>query len=956
MSMKSRNRLPRLTYLIPVLLVLTGASIIAAGVLDSALLTMPWLWWAAALGLIACGAAAWRLWPRPSSPAIAAPALASPAQLATLDLQRSETDADLSRKDAILAAVNVVAEHLLSATSWTDVLTDILGHLGGAVGASRAFIYEVFAPDPDTAYFQLAAEWRDENNQNPAEPGLASQTLLVKSGFQRWAEILAAGQVIKGNLADFPESERVPLAAQGIRAIIAVPIHTKEHWWGFIGFDDSLKEREWQAIEEDALKVSGHTLTGAIQRQQLFEAERMERHVATELREIANVFSQSLNYDSILDRVLDEVPRIVPYDGANILLLRDGQMYVARQRGYDQEGIEVEKAVAALSLPLDKTPNLNRLVQTAQPLLISDTRADPEWILLEHVPYHSWLGAPLILEDKVEAILSLDKLEPNFYTPAHAARLSLFAGQAGLALRNAQLFAQTMDALERERHLSEITRAITSELDLSSVLQNVVRLAVELAGAEAGSMSILDADTGNLTSPYLYNLDLDPELARPYPQVGIVWETIQSRRATILEDYTNHPNADPVWVAAGIHAAISVPVIAGNTCLGGLGVFVFDPEYRFNARSLALVELVGRQAGIAVRNARLFESAQRRAIEAETLRQAASAVNSALEIKEVLDKILEQLKTVLPYDSASVFLLEDGHLKLKAAQGFPDLEELLERDYPVNNPLNQAIDEANAPVVIKDAQIDPRFLQWGNPRRIHGWIGLPLKVRDEKIGYLTVDSFKADVYNTMHAELAQAFAIEASIAIENARLFSQVQRLAITDPLTGLYNRRYFFEAARREFERARRYNSAMTIIMLDLDHFKQVNDTYGHLAGDRVLMTVAVLCKVSLREVDVLARFGGEEFILLLPQTGAEGGRVLAERLCDRIAHQIMEAGQQTISVSASLGLAELDAQCQNIRDLVERADRALYLSKKAGRARATVWKPDQHSAESIPLHDDDW
>jgi diguanylate cyclase (GGDEF)-like protein len=548
---------------------------------------------------------------------------------------------------------------------------------------------------------------------------------------------------------------------------------------------------------------------------------------------------------------------------------------------------------------------------------------------------------PLMLEGWTAAILWFDKIEPNFYTSVHAERLALFAGQASLALRNAQLFAETSAALEREQQLGEITRAISSELDLATILPQVTRLAVELSGAEAGSMSILDETDQLLRYPYLHNLPR--ELNQEMDQRGesVAWEIIESRQPLLLASYADHPKANPRWVKAGVRAFLGVPVIVGTTCLGSLSVMGFDPEKVFGPREQSLVELVGRQAAVAIQNARLFEAARRRAAEAETLRQAASAVSSDLELDQVLNKILDQLASVVPYDSAAIFLFENEQLRIKASRGFANPSALDSR-FSAQNSLIQIIDTAKEAVILEDAQSDPRFTPSPDTEHIHGWIGLPLRVRDVSIGFLTVDSRQVGAYVPADASLAQAFADEVAIAIENARLFKQIQHLAITDPLTGLYNRHYFFEAAPREFEHARRYQTPLSIIIFDLDRFKRVNDTYGHIAGDQVLASVAQRSRQSLREVDIIARYGGEEFIVLLPQTNLEGARLLANRLRERIVYPPVDAGGQHIPISASLGVATLDETCTNLQELVRRADAALYATKRTSRGSISIWTVD--------------
>lgn len=676
----------------------------------------------------------------------------------------------------------------------------------------------------------------------------------------------------------------------------------------------------------------------------LVESEREENRIAQILREIATILSQDLNYDFVLDHLLKQVARIVPFDGACVMLVRNERAYVARYRGYDQPGYEASGIlVGGRSFDIQTTPNLRYLFESQQAMAIPDTRAFSDWVQVEKFEYRSWVGAPFVHEGQVDAFLSLDKLEPNFYGPIHAQRLALFAKQASLALSNAKLFAETLEALEHEQKLGEITRAISSELDLPVVLQQVVRLAVELAGAEAGTMSILDDEMQALRYPYIYNLPAELKTLVVKNGEGVVWDVIYKRQPLMLNHYAAAAHADPRWAATGVQSIIIVPVVVGNACLGALTVAAYSREHSFEARDCDLVEMVGRQAGIAIQNARLFEAIARRANEAETLRQAAADVNSALDLDKVLEKILERLESVIPYDSASIFLFEEDHMRMKAGRGLPNLAELLGRQYAPDNPLFKAIEENGSAIILEDAQTDPRFERWGNATYIHGWIGLPLRVRYENIGYLIIDSQQVGAYRQADADLGQAFADEVAIAIENARLFQQVQQLAITDPLTGLYNRRYFTEAANREFDRARRYQDPLTVIMIDLDRFKLVNDTYGHLVGDRALISVANRCQQSLRDVDILARLGGEEFIVLLPKTTLEGAYPVAERLHDHIMTQPVDAGRQQIFVSASMGIAALSEDCADLQTLIDRADRALYVTKNAGRGAISVWSEDK-------------
>ncbi len=191
-------------------------------------------------------------------------------------------------------------------------------------------------------------------------------------------------------------------------------------------------------------------------------------------------------------------------------------------------------------------------------------------------------------------------------------------------------------------------------------------------------------------------------------------------------------------------------------------------------------------------------------------------------------------------------------------------------------------------------------------------------------------------------QVLTAAAAQFGVALERALLFEQVSEMAIRDPLTDLYNRRYFFDRADYEFRRARRYNKPLALLMLDLDHFRRVNELHGHPVGDVVLHGLAVRLLLSMRNTDLLARYGGEEFVVLLPETNLEQAALAGRRIQEIIRSQPFEAGELLVPLTISLGAASLDDTCQDISELIERADLALYQAKNAGRNCVKLWQPE--------------
>jgi diguanylate cyclase (GGDEF)-like protein len=230
---------------------------------------------------------------------------------------------------------------------------------------------------------------------------------------------------------------------------------------------------------------------------------------------------------------------------------------------------------------------------------------------------------------------------------------------------------------------------------------------------------------------------------------------------------------------------------------------------------------------------------------------------------------------------------------------------------------------------------EPRVTQ--APRAM---LSVPILREHHLLGLVTAVDPEEGAFSDDDVEALSALAVQAGVAIENARLHRVVERQAVTDALTGLANRRQFYEVLGREYERAQRFGQPVSLILLDIDDFKQINDSRGHLAGDAVLHSVAATLAEVIREIDLAARYGGEEFAVLLPQTGPEGAANLAERLRSEIAARSIRFGTEEITgVTASFGVAAgPHEQMPTQIELIASADAALYQAKREGKNNVTV------------------
>ena len=177
-----------------------------------------------------------------------------------------------------------------------------------------------------------------------------------------------------------------------------------------------------------------------------------------------------------------------------------------------------------------------------------------------------------------------------------------------------------------------------------------------------------------------------------------------------------------------------------------------------------------------------------------------------------------------------------------------------------------------------------------------------------------------------------------SLYFELEKVRKEVHALAITDELTRVFNRRHFMKLVEQELEYAKRYHRTLSIIIFDIDNFKEINDNYGHLCGDAVLQELILACRVILRQRDTLARFGGEEFVLLLPETDETGAQQVASRLRQLVAEHVIEYNGALIQVTISIGITTCDSTIDTLDDLLNRADQALYRAKRMGKNRLEI------------------
>lgn len=334
-----------------------------------------------------------------------------------------------------------------------------------------------------------------------------------------------------------------------------------------------------------------------------------------------------------------------------------------------------------------------------------------------------------------------------------------------------------------------------------------------------------------------------------------------------------------------------------------------------------------------------LEAERRQRALADGLREITQGLSSTLDRLEVMRRFIHSVRGLVPFDRALAMMVEgtigeesERQLVPLTGLGYPELS--LRLPVVAGELLSETVLSGKL-LELHDTVHEPRF-QHPAPQEplTRSLLAVPLHGYQERVGVLLLERLEVCPFTANEQALLLSAAEQAGIALQNARLYGEVQRLATTDELTGLNNRRQLFTLGELELGRARRYGKPFSAVMIDIDHFKSFNDRFGHSVGDEVLRLVAERSRSALRTLDVIGRYGGEEFCVLLPETGLEAAVLVGERLRQSVGGSPLPSQAGELGVTISLGVAELQTG-ESLASLLNRADEALYAAKEGGRNR---------------------
>jgi len=335
------------------------------------------------------------------------------------------------------------------------------------------------------------------------------------------------------------------------------------------------------------------------------------------------------------------------------------------------------------------------------------------------------------------------------------------------------------------------------------------------------------------------------------------------------------------------------------------------------------------------------------------LRSTINAISTGVEIKEIVESAGNNLPNLFDFCSFGVFWKEDLLLFLYQEESCPPsfAQEVVKNMINVFSILGEEpIDAERITLQVDQGKLRAKQRMVSPKATLKSHLTLPLAVEGEILGCLSLSSDRPNAFDAQDLQFLSVIGYQMAASLKHFQRFSSIKNMAIYDTLTGLYNRRYFEDRLEAEAQKSFYGGIPLSLVMVDIDHFKKVNDTFGHTDGDQILCKISSLLKNSVRKKDTVARYGGEEFILILPEAALEQSFVIAERIRQLVENTLFEVGRAQVNLTLSMGISNFPShRVKSKEELIKMADQALYDAKRGGRNKVCIFT-EKSSQWTVP------
>ena len=572
---------------------------------------------------------------------------------------------------------------------------------------------------------------------------------------------------------------------------------------------------------------------------------------------------------------------------------------------------------------------------------VGDLRADTRTIRISR-GQTSRICVPMLVKDELLGVVVVESPERDAFGPHDEDLLEAFSEVTALALIHARSDERRRSDIAQLQAVSEVATAAAS-LDLDASLKAAVEAFQTVTTSDSVAIHLWDEATQRLSLAqmtyvrHLYPIGYEHTARQSHIALGeglIGWAALH-REAVLIDDTSKDPRPKALsGIPLDSKSAIVAPLLVEDRLLGvvravKMGVGGYTQEHFRFAQTLAS------QLALLLAAAQARAEERQRFTELSAVHEVSRRVSEASRLSEVLSYVLDGAIRLTGAEGGLIWQLDEADRFFLAASHNLPAERI--RALPPDRPdsISRQIIASGRPFRVSDVQVVAQTAWPASVPDLHAMIGIPLRSEGRAYGTLLLLHRETDQFEEKDERLLEVIAAQAAAAIARAEALERAERLAITDALTGLYNARYFNGRLEAEIQRAKRYGHTVVLTIVDSDALKRVNDQLGHAAGNQLLVDLARTIREHVRATDLVARFGGDEFVILQPETDLDAALPIAERI-RRAAHAASDAAG--VERSVSVGVATFPRSASGPDALFQAADDALYRAKRAGKNKVEV------------------
>ena len=831
----------------------------------------------------------------------------------------------LVQLSTFLETVNKETTLLISSQDWTEKIGPLLQEIGKAAQTDHIFLLQLTGNGTINYSGRVYHTWKIPPQKTAVK--MTQEHLLLPSEIINWINSAETGIPFSGALGNIGKRTRKILICQSSGEYAIFPVFTNTALWGFLGFENNQLDFEWDDLELNTFKSAALTLGSSFYKKLIEEHLNLRAKELDSLQKTSTGISSSEHLESGLHAVLSQVFELTPAGDTSIYLYRNQSLDLFLSLGKNKQQ----------SLPFSH-PGEQEIA-----LIVAETKQD---LFITNLAEFDGLETGLTIQQgglisfalkaasEVIGVLNIWFPTNRDFPPEEKTILRLLADQAATAIINIQFIQVEREQRILADSLRKANLQLSDNLELKQVLESILQQVLSLVSARDTNIFLYDGENLNFGA-VMYGEDVQQDPVPDPERDSIFYQAVEKGKRILIPDIQSGENIQDTWKTG---ALICLPLIFHRKVIGVMNVYFFEPG-ELDEDLLQVLDLLSTQAAIAINNARTFEAEREQRKLAQALQYTGRAIQSSLDLEVVLDQILTQIGLVIKYHSANLMLVENGYTRVVRQHGYKEVtgeepDELFHAPFKITRfSTLMMMTETKSPLIIPDTETDPQWVKTRSTETVRSWAGAPILDEDRVIGFLSLNNQDRHYYHPDHTETLAAFASQASIALKHARLHKEIQDMAIRDPLTNVFNRRGLDQYGLYEIERAKRFNSPLSAIFFDLDQFKEVNDTYGHDVGDSVLQQVVSCCQEVIRKIDIFSRIGGEEFLIILPETSLPVAIQVAERLRKTISSRDIQTNSTPIKVTISLGVAEMNKDISDLPALISAADKLMFQAKQSGR-----------------------